>query len=335
MLSYTFKVLQQEQYQEIGKEEFEFIGDMFAEILNLGIASQLKRGLAKEYVYHEETVHGVKGKLNISESIKQLSMINKKMVCGYDDFSEDIPLNQIIKTTVYLLLRSKEISKKNKSNLRKTMLFFNNVTLLEINQINFKGIQINRNNKTYELLINLCYLILKGLIIEEKGYGIKFRKHINDERMASLFERFVLKYYQRHFPSLTPKASHIEWITRYDTDESLTLLPVMKTDIELHGTDQILIVDTKYYTRALSQSQFKETFHSSHIYQIFAYVSTVQLKTNKRVSGMLLYAKTDNEKALDEHLNLNNFDISFKTLDLNLDFKYIKKQLNHIGNSIH
>lgn len=340
MLSYVFNILEQEKYEEVGSEEFDFIGDLFAELLYRAVSNQLKRGLAKEYILKNEAVHGVKGKLKITESIKRLSMIEKRMVCEFDDFSENIYLNQIIKATVSLLISSKNIDKKYKSKLRKSMLFFDNVDLIDYKSINFNKVHINRSNKTYELLINLCYLIINGLIIDDKTNGLIMRKHINNEQMYNLFEKFILKYYIKHYPELNPSTTRVQWITNRQ-NSSIELLPNMITDIVLYGTNKTLIIDTKYYQKVLSGQYEIKKYRSDHVYQMYAYVSTMQLTydeeigmSSNNVSGMLLYAKTDTVDSLDENVNINNVNITFKTLDLNTDFLYIKKELNDIASRV-
>ena len=48
------------------------------------------------------------------------------------------------------------------------------------------------------------------------------------------------------------------------------------------------------------------------------------------VSGMLLYAKTDEERYPDYDYNMSGNKISVKTLDLNVKFNEIRKQLDNI-----
>jgi 5-methylcytosine-specific restriction enzyme subunit McrC len=55
-------------------------------------------------------------------------------------------MNQVIKTTVELLLRS-DISKARKKELRKLFVFFSDVELLDVHNINWR-FQYNRNNQT-------------------------------------------------------------------------------------------------------------------------------------------------------------------------------------------
>ncbi|MFA6830435.1 MAG: 5-methylcytosine-specific restriction endonuclease system specificity protein McrC, partial [Bacilli bacterium] len=73
-----------------------------------------------------------------------------------------------------------------------------------------------------------------------------------------------------------------------------------------------------------------KTIVSANIYQIFTYVKNKAFK-GKNVSGMLLYAKTDEQKAPDSVYLMSGNKISVKTLDLSSDFKSISKQLNMIA----
>lgn len=76
------------------------------------------------------------------------------------------------------------------------------------------------------------------------------------------------------------------------------MLPVMQTDITLTKGEKTLIIDAKYYSSTLQQHYDRMTIYSNNLYQIFTYVKNkeVELKDKPHeISGMLLYAKTDEE----------------------------------------
>ena len=50
MLSYAFQEIRKNNYENINSENFEYIHDLFAEILIRGISNQLKKGVHKEYI---------------------------------------------------------------------------------------------------------------------------------------------------------------------------------------------------------------------------------------------------------------------------------------------
>lgn len=113
MLSYAFQVLNEQGYRSIATEQFHNTAELMAAILSKGIATQIKRGLGKEYISQTETLSSLRGKIDITESIKTQTMLKKQMICTYDEFSVNGALNRIIKSTVVLLLKS-DISAKRK-----------------------------------------------------------------------------------------------------------------------------------------------------------------------------------------------------------------------------
>ncbi|EGV09067.1 McrBC 5-methylcytosine restriction system component domain protein [Parvimonas sp. oral taxon 393 str. F0440] len=70
MLSYAFRVLNQQGYKKLATEKFDNTLELMAEILIKGISGQIKRGLEREYILQTEELTSVRGKLEISESIK-------------------------------------------------------------------------------------------------------------------------------------------------------------------------------------------------------------------------------------------------------------------------
>lgn len=56
------------------------------------------------------------------------------------------------------------------------------------------------------------------------------------------------------------------------------------------------------------------------MYQIFNYVKNKDMNQTGKVSGVLLYTKTDEEITPDHDYHINGNQISVKTLDLSGDF---------------
>ena len=250
MLSYAFKVLKGQEYVKCATEEFENTADLMAAILSKGIAIQIKRGLMREYIEVIEPLSSLRGKIDVTESIKTQTLIKQQLICTYDEFSVNCYMNQIIKTTVELLLRH-DIAKVRKKELRNLMLYFKDIKTLDINQINWK-LRFNRNNQTYQMLINICWLIIKGLLQVDNQGKMKMQKFLDEQQMHRLYEKFILEYYRKEFPMLKAAASQIAWNL---DDEENYMLPVMRSDIMLSYGEKTLIIDAKYYAHTV-QSQF-------------------------------------------------------------------------------
>lgn len=329
MLSYAFRVLNEQGYKNIATEQFNNVAELCAAILTKGISYQLKRGLGREYIPETDALSAIRGKIDISESIKTRTMLKKQLVCAYDDFSVNSYMNQVIKTTVELLLRS-DISKTRKKDLRKLFVFFGEVEMLDIHNINW-GFRYNRNNQTYRMLISICYLIVKGLLQTNSDGTKKLMDFIDEQRMSRLYEKFILEYFRREHPEIVTNASQIPW--QLDDDMN-AMLPVMQTDIMLSKDEKTLIIDAKYYSHTMQTQYDVNTLHSGNLYQIFTYVKNKESQLSSQpheVSGMLLYAKTDEATLPNNTYRMSGNRISVQTLNLDCTFEQIAAQLDAIA----
>ena len=328
MLSYAFQVLREQGYKNIETEQFDNVAELCATILSKGVSLQLKRGLGREYIEKTESLPSLRGCIEVSETIKTRSMLKRQLICSYDDFSENSYMNRIIKTTMELLLHA-DIAKARKKELRKILVYFGNIDLLDVHSINWK-IHYNRNNQTYRMLISVCYLVIKGLLQTNTGGPTRLMDFLDEQRMCRLYEKFILEYYRKEFPQLSANASQIPWVL---DDGKGEMLPVMQTDIMLKQGNRILIIDAKYYSHTMQVQYDTRTIHSDNIYQIFTYVKNKDAElcnVPHEVSGMLLYAGTDETVQPSGAYKMSGNQIFVKTLDLNCEFAAVAKQLNRI-----
>ena len=249
MLSYTFQALNQETYEDVAVESFDEMYNLLAAILSKGIGLQLKQGLYREYISRQEELSVMRGKINMPGTIKNRLAHKRVLTCDFDELSENNLLNQILKTTVTLLLRNGKVQAKYKDDLKKKMLYFSNVEIIEPTGIKWSSIRFQRNNQTYRMLVSICQLIIEGMLITTDS---------GDYRLAS----FV---------------------------------------------DEIF------------------TYVKNRSYQFGEEKNTV--------SGMLLYAKTEEEIQPDNVYQMHGSQISVKTLDLNQPFAEIANQMDRIVES--
>lgn len=326
MLSYAFQVLQERGYRQAAAEEFENASELCAAILIKGVSLQIKRGLHKEYIEQNESLSSIRGKIDISASIKEQSILNKQLICSYDEFFVNSYMNRIIRTTMDVLIRS-DISKDRKKQLRKLLIYFSEVQPLNPKSINWR-IQFNKNNQTYQMLISVCYLIIKGLLQTTADGNTKLMDFFDEQRMCRLYEKFILEYYRKEHRELTVSASQINW----NTDDGYTeMLPIMKSDIMLQKGEKTLVIDAKYYSHTTQKQFDTNTLHSGNLYQIFTYVKNLDTQHKGNVSGLLLYAKTDELVLPNGDYKMSGNKISVKTLDLDCDFSKIREQLDDIA----
>lgn len=328
MLTYAFQILKEQSYASCATEEFENTADLLSTILVKGVTLQIKRGLNRTYLEETEPLSCLRGKINVTESIKQQTIIKHQLVCTYEDFSVDSYMNRILKTTMELLLRY-NISKIRKKELKKLLLYFKDIKTIDIYSINWK-FRFYRNNQSYQMLMSICYLILKGLLQTTADASVKLMHFLDEQRMCRLYEKFILEYYRKEHPEIRASSSQIFW--QLD-DEFSSMLPIMQSDIMLSKENNVLIIDAKYYEHTTQTQYWNNTLHSANLYQIFTYIKNKDAEYGTlphTVSGMLLYAKTDEVVQPNQIYHMSGNKISVRTLDLNLPFKEIANQLDNI-----
>ena len=333
MLAYALKFIDKQGFCSVKAEEFDNAADLCAELLVRGVTLQLKKGLVRDYVSQQEQISNLKGRINITESIKRQSMLRNQMVCTYDEFTINTYENRIIKTVMLFLLKS-TINRSIKKKIKKLLVFFDEVGELDIKTINWK-LNYSRNNQTYRILISVCYLIVKGMIQTTNDGKMRLMKAINENHMNRLYEKFILEFYRKEFPELTVNSSSIPW----GLDDGFgEMLPMMISDIMISKGNKVLIIDAKYYSHNTQVNFNVHTVHSHNMYQIFTYVKNKEydlrekaLKTGNtdvvEVSGMLLYAKTDDEIKPNQEYQMSGNQIGVKTLDLNQRFEEVSDVL--------
>lgn len=332
MLSYAFTSLKEEDGGKIAAEKFENIHNLFAAILASGTARLLKRGLYREYGTRTGDLAVARGRIDMAGTLKNRAERKRLLSCEYDELTENNLPNRILKTAAMLLLRHGGVDEKHKSELKKAMLFFSAVDEIDPARIRWADVRLGRNGRGYRMPLGVCRLIFEGMLPSD-GAGDRYLSSFTDEgSMSRLYEKFILEYYIREHPELHAAASQIPWALTGGGD---ALLPVMQTDVTLSKGGKVLIIDAKYYTHSTRSRYGAHTQHSGNLYQIFTYVKNKEAELGSvphTVSGMLLYAATNEDVQPDGEYTMSGNRIIVRTLDLNRDFSEISAALDGIVN---
>lgn len=329
MLAYAFRALDERGWGDFDAEEFENAADLSAAILCRGVDMQVKRGLGREYVDRTGALASPRGKVELSESLRARTLLRRQAVCTWAELSTDTPMNRILKSTMLLLLRS-DAAPERKRGLRRLLAYFGDVGEEDLSHIDW-GMRFDRTSRGYRMLMGACWLACNGLLQGKDKGGAHLVDFEDDQQMSRLYERFVLEYYRRERPDLEVGAPYVKWAL---DDGIRDLLPAMKSDVTLSRGSDVLIVDCKYYAHDTQLHMGARTVHSHNLYQIFTYVKNRDADFRDephRVSGMLLYARTDDEVQPDVTYQMSGNEVSVTTLDLGQEFEGIRAQLNAIA----
>jgi 5-methylcytosine-specific restriction enzyme subunit McrC len=328
MLAYAYHTLNPYGYKDIETESFDNIHDLFAAIMARGMSAQLKRGLHREYTEAMGMLATVRGRIEIEKSFPPISRHERRIVCSYDELTENCLFNRILKTAAFLLLRQDDVKDNNRYALKSVLKYFSSVDSIEPVFIKWKSFRFQHNNYSYHMLMGICYLILHDMLLTETPGKQKLMSFIDDQRISRLYEKFILEYFKRHYPFYNAAPKMIEW----DTNDKNSYLPSMQTDVYLSDkkAGKRLIIDAKYYRNIFLRYYGNDILHSAHLYQIYSYVKNDDKGRTGYVSGMLLYAKRGEVDTGQFDYMIGDNRISIRLLDLNQDFSMIKGQLDMI-----
>lgn len=123
------------------------------------VRALVKRGIRSAYVPREDNLGFYKGKLAVSEHIKQNIAHRERFYVKYDDYMVNRPENRIIKSTL-LKLHGITRSAENKKVIRRLLTTFELVSPSDNYQRDFARIVIDRNTKDYDMLIRWSRVFL-------------------------------------------------------------------------------------------------------------------------------------------------------------------------------
>lgn len=332
LLCYAWNKLDEKELVKVSIDDSTELVDLFAKVLINATKVLLKRGIDKNYIEHTEEIAGVKGKLLISETIKRNILFKQRTICSFDDFSANILSNQILLSTIYGLTRTKGIDKELKSELVSLHKMFIGIDQIQISSSLFKQVRLNRNNRFYGFVMNVCQIIFESTLPSEEKGKFLFSDFTRDEKkMPILFQAFIRNFYkieQYKFP--TVKGETIDWQFESVDEQSDKYLPQMHTDITLENISDKVIIDAKYYQETMKLYYNKEIIKSENLYQLFSYLINQEEGTQKtkKAIGILLYPTIETD--YDLNFKYGAHLIKIRTVNLNTNWENIHERLLEI-----
>ena len=334
LLCYAWDKLQEGEIVAVSPEDCPTTADLFARVLENGVTHLLKRGLDRDYLEEEEATSSLRGKFDVTSTIKRNLLLQNRVACVVDSLSYDVTHNQIIKATLRTLLGCRDLDRHRRDRLLRLYRRFNEVNEVPLTSQIFDRVQLHRNNAWYGFLLQVCRLLYDNLLINEATGESRFRDFLRKEQqMRYLFEKFVLNFYRREQSTFQVKSEIIDWQQVEATPEDLKYLPRMRTDISLTSDTRKIVIDTKYYADCLQSYYEHQSIHSENLYQLFAYLKNLQIIHEQPIEGVLLYPTVGTSLSL--RYKIQGHSIQIVTIDLNADWQKIRHQLLGLVTSIH
>ncbi len=249
----------------------------------------IQKGIRSDYIEREDNLKYLKGKLKFSDHIRHNYTHKEKFFVQYQEFTRDRVENRLIKTVLeYLYKKSK--SNSNLKRIREFMFVFDEIKVSHHVKEDFLKIQLNRQMKDYELVLQWGKIfLLSHSFSPYKGKEVAFALLFD---MNLLFESYVghlLK--KRDFDvSLQDREHHLAYLDSHEEKFQL------KPDFVIRHDDEVIIADTKW--KLLSEEKSHQGVSQADMYQLFAYGNKYNSPQCKNM--YLIYPKS--EDGLHEHL---------------------------------
>lgn len=292
LLTYAWDQLEEAEQVNVTAEPADTLLDLLARVLVQGTTHVLKRGLARDYLPQQELTGRLRGKLLLADSLRQHTLPTARAWCAYDELSHDVPVNRLLKSAMHHLLTTPKLASPLRQELRALYVRLGDVALVPVPDVRaYEQVRLHRHTAHYGLLLSVCRLVHEEVLLTQEAGDHLFRDFTgSDKRMAALFERFVRNFYRQRQTQYKVQAEQLHWAVQAASPQAAAVLPQMKTDVSLTAANQKVIIDCKFYRKALKPYYNKEKLLSGNLYQLYTYVEHARRQQPARpVRGLLLY----------------------------------------------
>lgn len=345
LLCYVWDVPEQKNKVKVDGIKFHSLENLLGIVLCINCEHLLKRGLLCAYKTSQKEIEGIKGKLNVAQTLKNGRFKLGYTQCTVDDLSSNILVNQILFSTIKRLVTSSTLDGAVRERLCRILHKYPVMKEICLTSKVFRMVMIRKEYRNYALALHVCKLICQSLLPIKNTKGkYEFIDFMQDElKMSYIFERFLMNFCKRHCKEQFPQV-HREYIhfqlspfgMMFKKAESV--LPIMETDISLFNpkTGQKKILDAKYYKEVfISKIGNQEKIRREHLSQIISYVMNQENSKNPctlKASGTLVYPTVHEDFDFFYHYRDTEHIIHVTTINLNQDWDKIEDRILEIVN---
>ena len=339
ILCYAWDILDIVDDIPIEEDCYDNAYNLLSRVFSYGVKRLIRSGFHRSYLEEHGDLSTIRGKILIGESIKTNSQFRNELICSYDEYSENNTFNQILKYTLDVLIVQDWLDSKILSELKNERFYFSGIDSIAPTRENCKKLHFNRFNDIYRLLIQISVMIYDNISPDEQNGKKVFKDFFRQERMESVFEKFILNFYKKKLSSHIYKvhAPYITWPIEHENDiiweENFVIggIPTnRRTDIVIENQKEELqmIFDAKYYEKTFVTAYMNsedERVRTSHLNQVRGYLLDSRFKGDK--IGALLYPTTTNDLRQGIIFRIKRTPIIVKTLNLNNNWYDIEQDM--------
>ena len=311
---------------------------------------QIRRGLRGDYVEMSEDLRGVRGRIDFGETLRGLTMYRGRLHCEFEEFTLNVPRNQIIRSTLNDSLNQGFTQIKRERRDKYGTLISDVESLLrmlyEIDRVRVTRRLIaselrllGRNEREYKLMLKICEMLQdpsmpQSNVASDLDFVNWMRKKQDEHK---IFEKFVANFYKLRLGNDWRVSSQgwQYWNETADDRIGNIRLPIMQPDVVLVNplNDKIVVLDTKWYKSPVDSGRGDDAVHTDNLYQMYGYLASQDHRGDEYPSatGILLYGQTETgHQRLRTRIDKHPFWV--ETLNLMQDWEKIEMDLQGLVN---
>lgn len=266
------------------RELFDYPRDRaLADVLALALGSAarraFRRGLLHGYRGEEEALHTVRGRIRVAEQIRRRHGVAPPVEVSFDEFTDDIPANRLVKAAARRLGGMRLRSLPARRELGRLGGILANVSAVEYAPGAVPEMRFDRLNEHYREVIGLARLVLRYSAFEAGRGDVRASGFLLD--MNTVFQEFVTEGLRQAL-GLSAGSFGEQWIDSLDEGTKIRLQPDL---VWRNRASFVFVGDAKYKNLAGG-------LPNADVYQLLAYVTAADLP-----GGLLIYAKGEADPA--------------------------------------
>jgi 5-methylcytosine-specific restriction enzyme subunit McrC len=280
------------------------------------LSRAIRRGVLQGYRSEEDALATLRGRWRIGDQIREHFGVVPPVEVTYDDFTEDIELNRLLRAALHRLLRLPTRDDRTRWPLRAVDAKLGNVSLIDYDPRRVPHVGFDRRTEHYRGAANLARLIISGASFDLRPGGIQASAFLID--MNKAFEDFVFIALREALgvsDKVLVQGAHGKRLF-LDTNERIALKP----DLSVWSGDACRFVGDVKYRRIRS-----EAYPNADLYQLTAYAIATGLP-----GGVLVYAAGDQESAVHEVVSVGK-RLELLALDLREQPELILSQVSRLA----
>lgn len=321
LLAFHWRALGIEGLRDVGQVDADTPLELLARVLVEGTRAQLRRGLDRAYIEHDEDLAHLRGAFDLDATVRRGLIVHQRLNCRFDELVPDTPANRLVKAGLSTIAGAIGVPLEIRRNAMGLAAQLASVTDVPLATIANAKITVPRSARAYAPLFDICRMLARLRIPDQALREHHFRDlRVDDRELAHLFEGFVRGFVRYHAgPRHQVGVTHPPWADAVGDAAALALLPRMKTDVTVASSEAITVLETKFVRQPFRQLEDPERIklRSGHLYQLFAYLTNLgRSHRDRTLRGALVYASVGRGVQVD--LTLGEHGLAIRTVDLTL-----------------